>query len=260
MGQPGGRGVFSAVAGGKELAPASGRADGRLKRGMQRRRWRLIAALGWMAAFGFSPVQAASTALSVEETLAALGEGPMLGKTSASVTIVEFSDFQCSFCRKFWAETLPKLKETYIEKGQARFLYRHFAILGKLSVQAAQASEWAAEQEKFWPYHDRLFSKQGALAFTQAKLKGYARELKLAAQSFNQCLNAGKVAKKVEGETAVAAYLGLRGTPAFFVNGRLLVGAQPFEAFQAVIGEELKRRAPGKGSKRKKRGFAPGFG
>ena len=118
-------------------------------------------------------------------------------------------------------------------------------------MQAAQASECAAEQENFWPYHDRLFSKQGAPAFTQAKLKGYARELKLAAQSFNQCLDAGKVAKKVEGETAVAAFLGVRGTPTFFVNGRLLVGAQPFEAFQAVIGEELKRRAPGKGSKRK---------
>lgn len=220
-------------------------------KGFVRSGWRLIAALGWIAAFGFSPVQAASTALSVEEALAALGEGAMLGKTSAPVTIVEFSDFQCSFCRKFWAETLPKLKETYIDKGQARFLYRHFAILGKLSVQAAQASECAAEQGKFWPYHDRLFSNQGALAFTQTKLKGYARELKLVAQSFNQCLDAGKAAKKVEGETAVAAFLGVRGTPGFFVNGRLLVGAQPFEAFQAVIGEELKRRAPGKGSKRK---------
>jgi len=251
MGQPGGRGVFSGAAGGKELAPASARADGREKRDMNRRRWRLIAALGWMVACGFSPVQAASTTLSVEEALGALGEEPMLGKNNAPVTIVEFSDFQCSFCRKFWAETLPKLKETYIQKGQARFLYRHFAILGKLSVQAALASECAAEQEKFWPYHDRLFSNQGALAFTQAKLKGYARELKLAGKSFNQCLDAGKFAKKVEDETAVAAFLGARGTPAFFVNGRLLVGAQPFEAFQAVIGEELKRSAPDKGSKRR---------
>ncbi len=66
-----------------------------------------------------------------------------------------------------------------------------------------------------------------------------------------QCLDAGKFAKKVEGETATAAFLGVRGTPAFFINGRLLVGAQPFEAFRTVIGEELKRNAPGKGPERK---------
>jgi protein-disulfide isomerase len=216
---------------------------------MKRRRWLLIAALGWMAAFGFSPVQAASATLSVEEALGALGEEPMLGKNNAPVTVVEFSDFQCSFCRKFWAETLPKLKETYIEKGQARFLYRHFAILGKLSVQAAQASECAAEQGKFWPYHDRLFQNQGALAFTAAKLKRYARELGLKEPTFNQCLGSGKYGDKIEGETAVAAFLGARGTPAFFVNGRLLVGAQPFDVFQTAIEEEMRKG----GSKKKGR-------
>lgn len=220
-------------------------------KGFVRSGWRLIAVLGWMAAFGFSPAQAASGNLSVEEALAALGEGPTLGKTNAPVTVVEFSDFQCSFCRKFWAETLPKLKETYIQKGQARFIYRHFAILGKHSVQAAQASECAAGQGKFWPYHDRLFQNQGALAFTAAKLKRYARELGLKEPTFNQCLGSGKYEDKIEGETAVAAFLGARGTPAFFVNGRLLAGAQPFEVFQAVMGEELKRSVPSKRTKNK---------
>lgn len=213
---------------------------------MHRNSLGMIAALGWTALFGLFPVEAASPALSVEEVLAALDEGPALGKSKAPVTLVEFSDFQCSFCRKFWADTLPKLKESYIQRGEVRFVYRHFAILGKPSVEAAQASECAAEQGRFWPYHDRLFANQGALAFTRAKLKGYARELKLTRKNFDQCLDAAKFAQKVEGETAVAAFLGARGTPTFFVNGRMLVGAQPFEAFRAAVGEALKRKAPGK--------------
>ncbi|MBI2985915.1 MAG: DsbA family protein [Deltaproteobacteria bacterium] len=212
---------------------------------MHRERW-LIVLLAWTAIFGLAPAYAASGTLAVEETLAALGKGPTLGSPDAPVVIVEFSDFQCSFCRKFWAETLPKLKEAYIQKGQARFIYRHFAILGKHSVQAAQASECAAEQGKFWLYHDRLFQNQGALAFTEAKLKRYARELGLKEPTFNQCLGSGKYGDKIEGETAVAAFLGARGTPAFFVNGRLLAGAQPFEVFQAILHEELKRNGPRK--------------
>jgi protein-disulfide isomerase len=180
--------------------------------------------------------------LSVEETLAALGKGPTLGSASARVTIVEFSDFQCSFCRKFWADTLPKLKDTYIKQGKARFVYRHFAILGKFSEQAAMATECAGEQGKFWAYHDKLFANQGGLGFTQPKLEQYGRELGVNDANFKRCLTTEKHRKKVEGETAVAASLGARGTPTFFVNNRLLVGSQPFEAFRAVIEEELKAK------------------
>jgi len=197
--------------------------------------------------FALFPVKASSQNPSVEETLVALGKGHALGSANAPVTIVEFSDFQCSFCKKFWADTLPKLKDTYIKKGQARFIYRHFAILGKHSLEAAKGAECAAEQDKFWEYHDRLFSNQGGLAFTHSKLKQYAQELRLKAGPFSQCLASDKHLKKIEGETAVAVFLGARGTPTFFVNGRLLVGAQPFGAFRGVIEEELKKS----GSKKK---------
>jgi protein-disulfide isomerase len=156
------------------------------------------------------------------------------------VTIVEFSDFQCSFCRKFWADTLPKLKDTYIKQGKARFVYRHFAILGKLSEQAALATECAGEQGKFWEYHDKLFANQGGLAFTQSKLEQYGQELGLKQANFKRCLTTEKYRKKIEGETAVAASLGARGTPTFFVNEQLMVGAQPFDVFQSVLDEELK--------------------
>jgi len=191
----------------------------------------------------YAPAIGASKRLSIEETLAALGKEPALGSMNAPVTIVEFADFQCSFCRKFWADTLPKLKESYLKQGQVRIVYRHFAILGKFSVQSAMAADCAGEQGKFWEYHDELFANQAGLAFTQSKLEQYARELRLEAANFKRCLTSEKYRKKVEGETAVAASLGARGTPTFFVNKRLLVGAQPFEVFQTVIQEELNPNA-----------------
>lgn len=162
-----------------------------------------------------------------------------LGSPDAAVTIVEFSDFQCSFCRKFWAETLPRLKETYIKAGQVRFVYQHFAVLGDHSVAAAKAVECAREQGKFWPYHDKLFDRQGGLAFTDAKLRRYARDLGLDAQAFAHCLDSPKYQQKVGEETRLGFLLGARGTPTFFLNGRMLAGAQPFEVFQTAIEEAL---------------------
>ena len=200
----------------------------------------LIALLARSAEIG------ASQPLSVEEPLAALGKGPALGSADAPVTIVEFADFQCSFCKKFWADTLPKLKESYVKKDQVRIIYRHFAILGKFSEQAAMGADCAGEQEKFWEYHDKLFGNQGGLAFTQSKLQQYAGELGLKAANFKRCLTTEKYRKKVEGETAVAASLGARGTPTFFVNGRLMVGAQPFDVFQTIIEERLGKVTSGK--------------
>lgn len=169
-------------------------------------------------------------------------DGPKRGSDKAPVTLVEFSDFRCGFCRKFWQTTLPELDKKYISTGKVKFIYRHFAILGKPSELAAQAAECAGEQGKFWEYHDKLFASAGSpLAFTHGKLKGYAKELGLKDQAFNQCLDSGKHLKKVEGETSVAALLGARGTPAFFLNGQLIVGAQPFEVFEAAIEMELKK-------------------
>src|SRR6266705_878347 len=166
-----------------------------------------------IAVSSYAPAIGASKPLSVEETLAVLGKGPALGSVNAPVTIVEFADFQCSFCRKFWANTLPKLKASYVKQDQVRMIYRHFAILGKFSQQAAMAAECAGEQGKFWEYHDQLFTNQAGLAFTQSKLEQYARMLGLKAANFNRCLTSEKYRKKVEGETAVAASLGARGTP-----------------------------------------------
>ena len=166
-----------------------------------------------------------------------------LGLPKAPVTMVELSDFQCSFCRKFWVETLPRLKETYIKNGQVRFAYQHFALLGEHSFAAAQAAECAREQKKFWPYHDKLFESQGGLAFTNAKLKRYAHQSGLDMRAFARCLDSGKYQQQVEDETKLGLELGARGTPTFLINGQMLVGARPFQVFQAAIEEALANAA-----------------
>jgi protein-disulfide isomerase len=198
--------------------------------------WAIIG-VGWISYLLLGPFTAASQNKSSNE--ASVGSGPSLGSASAPVTIIEFSDFQCSFCKKFWAETLPKLKEAYINTGKARFGYRHFAILGKHSEQAALASECAAEQGKFWEYHDQLFKNQGGLAFTETKLKHYALDIGLNVGVFGTCLETGRYRQKVERETEAAVSFGGRGTPLFIVNQRPLVGAQPYSVFQKMIDEEL---------------------
>ncbi len=164
------------------------------------------------------------------------------GSDKAPITLIEFSDFQCSYCRKYWQTTLPQIERRYIQTGKVKLIYRHFAILGKQSVAAAQAAECAGDQEKFWPYHDKLFSSAGSiLAFAEGKLKAYARELGLDGESFNQCLTSEKHLEKVKVDTSIAALLGARGTSAFFLNGQFVAGAQPFEVFEELIEEELKK-------------------
>jgi protein-disulfide isomerase len=187
---------------------------------------------------GFANAVVAGEQTTVSQTFV-LESTRALGLPSAPVTMFELSDFQCTFCRKFWGETLPRLKETYVKNGQVRFAYQHFALLGEHSFAAAQGAECAMEQKKFWPYHDKLFESQGGLAFTNAKLKQYARRVGLDMGAFAQCLDSRKYQQKIEEETKLGFELGARGTPTFFLNGRILVGAQPFTAFQSAIEEAL---------------------
>jgi protein-disulfide isomerase len=173
--------------------------------------------------------------------------GPGKGPADAPVVLVEFSDFQCIYCRKFWQETLPRIEERYIRSGKVRFVYRHLAILGEASVLAARAAACAHDQGKFWEYHDALFRNSSPLAYTAVRLKQYAGESGLDAHTFSGCLDSGKHADRVEGETILGRTLGANGTPAFLVNGQLLIGAYPFEVFQQGLDAALaapRRRAP----------------
>ncbi|MFQ5882586.1 MAG: DsbA family protein [Candidatus Methylomirabilales bacterium] len=197
----------------------------------------LLCSLGAVLA---STSSAVAQPLKAEEVLALLAKGPAKGSEGAPVTIIEFSDFQCTFCWRFWKQTLPRLEEEYIKPGKVRFVYRHLAILGPQSVAAAQASECAQEQGRFWEYHDELFASKGFSSLAERRLKQYARDLGLDGAAFDLCLDAGKYAEKVEGETGIGLALGARGTPTFFINGLKLVGAHPFQTFRSIIEEELK--------------------
>jgi protein-disulfide isomerase len=187
-------------------------------------------------------------AVSREEWVATVerAPGPSKGPEDAPVVLVEFADFQCVYCRTFWQETLPKIEEQYIRSGKVRFLYRHLAILGEASIQAAQASACAHDQGKFWEYHDRLFRQNSPLAFTTSRLKRYADQSGLEVQAFTGCLDSGKHADQVEAETTLGRALGANGTPAFLINGQLLIGAYPFEVFQQALDASLAapRRGP----------------
>jgi protein-disulfide isomerase len=172
--------------------------------------------------------------VSREDLIAAVerGPGPTKGPADAPVVMVEFADFQCGYCRLFWRETLPKIEDQYIRTGKVRFIYRHMALLGEASVLAAQAAVCAHDQGKFWQYHDTLFSQGSPLAFTSARLKRYAAELRLDEKTFAACLDSGRRAERVEAETILGHALGANGTPAFLLNGQLVIGTYPFEVFQ----------------------------
>lgn len=121
-----------------------------------------------------------------------------------------------------------------------RFGYWHFAFLGPESQWAGEASECAADQDAFWEYHDKLFDSQSGEnqgAFNKDNLKRFAVELGLDTQAFDECLDSGKYTSLVQNETQAAQSLGVRSTPTFLVNGKPVIGAQPFEVFQQYIEE-----------------------
>jgi protein-disulfide isomerase len=149
--------------------------------------------------------------------------------------MVEFSDFQCSYCRKFWAETMPRLETEYVNTGKVRFIFRHLAVLGPGSQRAAEAAECAGEQGKFWAFHDALFERAGRLPDPQAM-----RQLRLDMAAFDACLGSGRHRQRIVAESAVARGLGATGTPVFLINGKLLIGAHPFETFKRILDELAK--------------------
>lgn len=167
---------------------------------------------------------------------------PRLGDPAAKVTVVEFADFQCPYCGKFQQEVYPLIKQEYVDTGKASFVYLDFTFLGDESKFAAQAAKCAAEQGKFWEYHDKLFNSQRGEnqgAFAVAKLKGFARGIVPNTFAFSQCLDSKKYAQAVADETALGRTAGVAATPTVLVNGKLVVGALPYAEFKQEIDAAL---------------------
>lgn len=197
---------------------------------------------------------------------------PSLGDEDAPVTIIEFSDFQCPYCKQFWAETFPLMKEKYITTGKVRFVVRDLPLkeLGHAwSGKAAEAAECAHNQGKFWEMQDRIFADQNILnslvhevdALENAKmpititennqqkqvdialavnhLKHLAGEIHVKMDVFNRCLDTGQETDEIEKDKNDGEKAGVQSTPTFFINGEKVTGALSFTSYQKIIEKEL---------------------
>lgn len=173
------------------------------------------------------------------------GHLPYLGNKNAKVSIIVFSDFECPFCRRHYFESITRIKKDYLDTGKAKMYFRHYPLeFHKMAKPAALASECANEQGKFWEMHDKIFTEIGLLGdnptFTADDLKTWALELKVDASKFNQCFDSNKYDSNISDDIQDAASVDVSGTPTTFINGKIVVGAQPYDSFKTIIEEELK--------------------
>ncbi len=172
-----------------------------------------------------------------------------LGSNDAPITLVEFGDYQCLFCNKFFHETEPSILENYVETGKVKIIFKDFTIIGPDSIGAAHATHCANDQGKFWEFHDELYNnwagENNGWASSE-NLVNFAQNIGLNEEEFNQCMSDGKYKQLVTASTNDARNLGITGTPAFFVIGpdneiTRISGAQPYEVFHNIFQEELKK-------------------
>ena len=164
---------------------------------------------------------------------------PSIGDPKAPITLIEFSDFQCPYCRQV-SPTLKKLRAAYGDK--LRIVWKHFPLtqIHPQAFKAGEAGQCAQDQGKFWEYHDQLFGNQQALQLDD--LRRYAAASGLDVERFNACVDGSKHAEMVKTTLSEGLQLGVNSTPTVFVNGRRVAGAQPYDVFTAVIDEELSRK------------------
>lgn len=168
---------------------------------------------------------------------------PAKGDANAPVTIVEFSDFECPFCARFYSETLPQLQKDYIDTGKVKLVYMHYPLSFHAKAKPlANAAECANDQGKFWEMHDKIFDENTAgtlSSATDATYKQWAQDLGLNPAEFNTCYDNQTFNAEIDKEFALGGEVGVTATPTFYINGRQLVGAMPFESFKAIVDEEL---------------------
>ena len=167
---------------------------------------------------------------------------PQLGDPNAKVTMVEFADFQCPYCGQWQQTVFQEIKSKYIDTGKVRFVFMDFAFLGAESIRAAEASRCAADQNKFWEYHDYLFTKQSGEnqnAYADSNLKQFAQDVKLNTSEFNTCFDSNTHSQKLQSDYDKAIEYGVQSTPTVFINGIKYEGVLPFTQYEAIIETEL---------------------
>jgi len=180
-----------------------------------------------------------------------LDDDPVKGDPNAPITMIEFSDFQCPFCARFFTETLPLIQKNYIDTGKVKFVYRDFPIpsIHQNAIPAAIAAECADEQGMFWEYHDKIFENQILWQDLDNQnvvrtFEQFAKELVLDTDTFNTCLESAKYLEEVQNDLNEGVSYGVTGTPGFFIGNEkigygMVSGAQPYAAFQQVFDQLL---------------------
>jgi len=172
---------------------------------------------------------------------------PALGSKDAPITMIEFGDYQCFYCNKFYHTTEPDIMKNYVDTGKVKLVFKDFTIIGQDSVNAAHAAHCAQEQGKFWEYHDTLYNNWAGenTGWASSKnLLGFAKQVSLNEEQFNQCMIQAKYTSIVQGSVSNARELSLSGTPDFFIIGTdnsvtKIVGAQPYEVFDEIFKSNL---------------------
>ncbi len=186
--------------------------------------------------WGLGTKSAAAGTTEIQRVTVSTDGDPSIGPADAPITIVEFSDYQCPYCRSWYYQTFDQLMANY--PNQIRFVYRDLPLpMHSEAIPAAEAAHCAGEQGAYWKFHDALFSGQYTLG--RAAYEQYATDLGLDTSAFTTCLDDHRFQADVKASAVEAARVGLNGTPSFVINGRILIGALPFEDFKAIIDEEL---------------------
>jgi len=199
-----------------------------------------------IASVSFSQSDSQTLNLDMERTHGTISTAmgsPILGSESATVTIVEFGDYQCHQCYNWFHNTKDSVVENYIETGKANLVFVDLAFLGRDSSKAAAATYCAEEQGKYWEFHDLLFNSQEGIDSGWAnseRLKAFAFSLELDMELFDSCVDSGKFNKRVQFNIAEAKKQGASGTPTFFIvnsdgEQQKLVGAQPYSVFKNIL-------------------------
>jgi len=178
----------------------------------------------------------------VDESVLEIEGEPTLGDANAPVTIVEFSDYECPFCAKFYRESHAKIKEEYIDTGKVKLVFKDFPLgFHELATPAAVAANCVFKElgdEKYFEMHDTIFENQQSLS--KSSLKEWALELGADQSAYDTCIADPEMVAEVQDDMATGAQNGVSGTPSFFINGNLIVGAQPYSVLKAAIDAELK--------------------
>lgn len=181
-----------------------------------------------------------------DEALKQTSQDVILGDAKAPVTIIEYGDYQCTYCIRFFETTEPLIRENYIKTGKVKMVFRGFQFLGPESILAGQAADCAEEQGNFWNYHDAIYTAEAKDGqenngnMTRDFFIGLAKNAGLDVAKFTSCYDSSKYAEAVTKGTQDAAALGVNSTPTFFVNGQMVNGALPFSQFQPIIESALK--------------------